>query len=631
MKKQPQRPYINRVSSNLKCADGSDDWNMELGQHTLIVGGNASGKTAVIQATELATTAVADDVVGRLGVRDPALLLSMVRGDKLTAHASISTDSPINWEGGDWNYNYVIERDGSTVKKPEHFATRGTNVPVSVTFPLRAVREALAGASTTARTAFLTWAAASTTDDDVLSYIPTNLHERYRTVTGNIAPNDAPVDRLVKLAKYVAKRARDAAKEVKGAETILAEADSSLPTRPTDQDILKAEAAVAEAQRAFDSVTQPQDPEEAPAPTTSMPANVPHSLEAIRWAMDNGLEQCPTCGSEVGFTHLEVCHDYFARMLDETVDADLVPEPVGNDHVEAYKNQLLAAHQALSTVKAARSRWDGLTSARDKAAGMQSEVDEYKAIKKACDIAIGQLLGDLTTGFCTRVGRYLPSDWTFDIELKDGKRDVFRMGLRDTPDNGTPGYLRCGLSGAEWAAVTTAVAMAASEGLAINEPVIIVPEDRAWDTTTLGYVMRTFSNFNGQVIMASTVRPKGRPPKNWAIIDLDKAQPDKPKGEKEEAEPEVEVVAAPEVEAVPVPPAPENVRRRAVTDDQPVSARGIRMLGGLGFDEAAVNRMSSRAAASIISEGITANMVIILEDGGYEYRSDKLVKLPRAR
>ena len=624
MKKQPQRPYINRVSSNIKCTDGTDDWSMELGQHTLIVGGNASGKTGVIQAVELATTAVADDVVGRLGVRDPALLLYMVRGDKLTA--SCETSRSTGWD-------YSIEREGNTVKKPEHIS-RSLADDASVTFPLRAVKEALAGSSTTARTAFLTWAAASTTDDDVLSYIPTNLHERYRTVTGNIAPNDTPVDRLVKLAKYAGKRARDAAKEVKGAETILAEADSSLPARPTDQDIAKAEAAVAEAQRAFDNVTQPQDPEEVPAPTTGMPANVPHSLEAIRWAMDNGLEQCPTCGSEVGFTHLEVCHDYFARMLDETVDADLVPEPANTVDVDAIKNQLFAAHQALSALMAARSRWDGLTSARDKAAGMQSEVDDYKAIKKACETAIGQLLGDLTSSFCVRVGLYLPVDWTFDIELKDGKRDVFRMGLRDVPDNGTPGYLRCALSGAEWAAVTTAVAMAASEGLPINEPVIIVPEDRAWDTTTLGQVMRAFTNFDGQVIMASTVRPKGRPPKNWTIIDLDKTQPDKPKGEKKE---EVAPVKAADVHyktsatPVPAPPAPETVRRRPADEVKPVTPRGVRMLNGLGFDSDTVARMTAESSADIIKNGITADMVLVRDDGSYEYRSDKLVKLPRAR
>ena len=624
MKKQPQRPYITTVSSNIKCADGVDNWSMELGQHTLVVGGNASGKTAVIQAAELATTGVADDVVGRLGVRDPALLLSMVRGDKLKA--SCETSTMAGWD-------YIIEREGGTVKKPEHSAWSSAREK-SVTFPLRAVKEALAGSSTTARTAFLTWAAASTTDDDVLSYIPTNLHERYRTVAGNIAPNDAPVDRLVKLAKYAAKRARDAAKEVKGAETILAEADSSLPARPTDEDIAQAEAAVAEAQLAFDRLTQPQDPEEASASTTSLPANMPHSLEAIRWAMDNGLEQCPTCGSEVGFTHLEVCHDYFARMLDEAVDADLVPEPVNTVDVDATKNQLFAAHQALSALMADRSRWDGLTSARDKAAGMQSEVDEYKAIKKACETAIGQLLGDLTSTFCVRVGLYLPVDWTFDIELKDGKRDVFRMGLRDTPDNGTPGYLRCALSGAEWAAVTTAVAMAASEGLPADEHAIIVPEDRAWDTTTLGQVMRAFTNFDGQVIMASTVRPKGRPPKNWTIIDLDKTQPDKPEGEKEEEIAPVKAVDAhykTSAAPVPVPPAPENVRRRPANESQPVTARGVRMLNGLGFDDDTVSRMTAESSADIIKNGVTADMVLIQDDGSYEYRSDKLVKLPRAR
>ena len=107
-------PFVNRVTSNLKSPTG-EDWSVELGQKTLILGSNTSRKSAVLQAVELAVSGAADDIVGRYGVRDPGLLLTLAPEDKLHSVASFSDESMDE-------ASFAVERSGARVKKPLHSA-----------------------------------------------------------------------------------------------------------------------------------------------------------------------------------------------------------------------------------------------------------------------------------------------------------------------------------------------------------------------------------------------------------------------------------------------------------------------------------------------------------------------------
>ena len=121
------RPWIKRVNSNIKSPTG-DEWSLELGQHTLLVGSNTSHKSAVIQAVELALTAAADDIVGRSAVKDSALLMSLapygVSALESTATLTDGTAAYFKLEG---------------TKRPEH----DTEVKMGEALPLRQVRKAL--------------------------------------------------------------------------------------------------------------------------------------------------------------------------------------------------------------------------------------------------------------------------------------------------------------------------------------------------------------------------------------------------------------------------------------------------------------------------------------------------------
>ena len=50
---------------------------------------------------------------------------------------------------------------------------------------------------------------------------------------------------------------------------------------------------------------------------------------------------------------------------------------------------------------------------------------------------------------------------------------------------------------------------------------ILTPEERAYDGVTLAAVMRALSDAPGQVIITSPIKPRGRTPKGWLIIEAD--------------------------------------------------------------------------------------------------------------
>jgi hypothetical protein len=207
-----------------------------------------------------------------------------------------------------------------------------------------------------------------------------------------------------------------------------------------------------------------------------------------------------------------------------------------------------------------------------------------------------------------RVNEFLPKGWFFGVQLKDGDKKVFRVGLQD--DN----RLRSALSGVEWATVTAAVGMAIGVSLPHNAPKIIIPEDRAWDAKTLSNVMRGFDNFDGQVIIASTIRPKGRPPKNWTIIDMDQWLEEQIEGQAEEVDAAIEeLTSEPKPTVVVTRPADKGPER-------PVSSQGTSILQGLGFNSEQILRMSPDSAAEIIRNGWTISQVSFDADGRVQGR-----------
>ena len=125
------RPFIETITSNLKSPDG-EPWTAHLSQRTLIVGSNASHKSSILQAAELALTGAVDDIIWRSVVRDVALLITMAPGKVLESKITLSSGAI---------HQFRVEAG----KRPP-----GPNFNNGV-LPIRQVREAVAGSPSSAR------------------------------------------------------------------------------------------------------------------------------------------------------------------------------------------------------------------------------------------------------------------------------------------------------------------------------------------------------------------------------------------------------------------------------------------------------------------------------------------------
>ena len=544
MPKQPTRPYVKHIQSNLKA---KQSWEIELGQKTLIVGSNASHKSSVTQSVELALTGSVDDVVGRSAVRSPGLLLTMVAGDTLDVVATLSNDKVCRYS--------VVEG-----KRPKS-AVYSADI-----LPLRQVREALTGSAATARCAFVKWVAAHVTQKDVLSLLPKELHKRFKQLAD---PEASAIDNLLHVLDFVSKQQRGASKEAKGAQTIVAELESSLTDVP-DMALLEA---LGSQLRQFGATCEIPDVEALDEAIRQARENVAlwqtefgkHALPAaaeqvLYLAEADAMNSCPACSSDVGYHHLFSCLQHYQVALAD--DREGPSYETAKETLGAWKDELaqllesrsqldVADHRAIvekqyQDLVAAKASWDNITIARRRAEALTADAEAFKALKDSCTQAIQQLLDDRLDPFIERVDQYLPANWTFKIQNTD---KVFRVGLKTGS-----GPFRAALSGAEWAAVTTAVAMGACGAMGVERPIVLIPEDRAWDSRTLAAVMRGFGSFDGQVILASTIRPHGRPSGAWTIINLDKA----PLLQEEEPTPAPTLTLVESVEEAPEPePAPE--------------------------------------------------------------------------
>lgn len=656
----PTRPYVEHVYSNLKSPrPNGDAWSVDIGQKTLLVGSNTSHKSAVVQAIELAIAGSADDIIGRSIVSDAALLLTLAPGDELGVTARFN-------DGSTANYN--ARREEGKVKRPQH------DGPGAQSLVHRSVAAALSGSATTARKAFLEWSSGDIDRTDILACLPSELHNKYNDIAQHRGRDLSETKTLIEVLNYANTRAREISKEIKGAELIIESIGDSIDAMPSETDTEKMRFAVAEAREVLDAsiraansgMTQEEKDAElerlaerkeawektALAYKQQKQACLPHlpskgenvdlAIKIVDVAVEHELTQCPVCSSKVGIDHLKRCQSFYRQqvasweqestaLLEKIagIDQSILGADKNLDDVNAQiervqrlavkpkdgralsvndaQSRLEVAMDALGKMEVVRDRWNDLTNAQHRVGSFEDDQRSYHHLRAACESAVGNLLAEQTRNFTDLVQKYLPDTWHFKIELADGEREVFRMGFeRD-------GNLHCALSGAEWATVITAVSMAVTSKLDAVEPAILVPYDRAWDTRTLSAVMRGFLNFDGQVIIASTVRPMGRPPKGWTILDMDEVSREWVEGPKEpEAAPEPEVEAAPKKKSA----------RRKVRNDGGLSviSRGAKKLEERGYSMADILTMTKETATHLIENNVEPHAVTVKSDGGFEIK-----------
>lgn len=191
-------------------------------------------------------------------------------------------------------------------------------------------------------------------------------------------------------------------------------------------------------------------------------------------------------------------------------------------HTEALA---AAYHQGEGRAEAQRQAQALRTAAVAEHALWSGRVDALAAAREA-------LVAKATTAFQERVQAYLPVDRVVRVVRSN---EQLLIGFE------VDGTLHTDLSGAERVLLEVALTCAVC-GLGASdvekkgrgrpkktpqvvgkpsELRVVIPRDVGWTPETLAKAMRAWSKFPGQVILESTVAPKGRTPEGWTIVEIE--------------------------------------------------------------------------------------------------------------
>ena len=541
--------------------------SMTLAPKTLLVGPTGAGKSRVVNTIELATMGYASDIVGRPEVRSGPDLIALAPEDgPLEARVTLSDGR---------SAAFRVERKGpGKTSRPAHASPDG----VRVVFPATDAVAALRGNVEKARTFVLKhsglnidnaaiqerladhgdWYAADFAGEGeqapmlrLLAARTLADNERRRVTKQLSLLADAPQGVAKPRAEEI-----EAAQEAARAAVVRYNEALKIP-ETLDLNALHGEAtgALEALKKQEQRVAQLSAVAETETDTTHEAVKARSALVTLfslvaSYTPEPRNAECILCGSA---THVDPA-DYRQR-AEATANANRAAQAVmqAREHlpreqetmarcqaraeklVHAYREAHAAQTDAAQTDRTARVReaYAAMTAAEghlhalkaqereavnaaamaEKRAKLKGEKIVWEARYTACADLTGDLVHEARAAFVARVQSYLPETDTFDLVLREHGRDVCLFGFR------RDGALHTALSGAEWARLTLALgAVCTPDGGDVLA--ILAPEERAYDGVTLAAMMRGLSEAPGQVILTSTVKPRGRTPKGWTVIEV---------------------------------------------------------------------------------------------------------------
>ena len=553
--------HVAHVQSNVK--GGVDT---PLAPKTLIVGPNGAGKSRVVNTVELALSGYASDIVGRPALKKGADLIALApEGEPLHAQATLSDDRGASYR--------IERRPGGKTARPEH-AKIGD---LEVIYPAPMVVAALRGNLTTARSFVLQHSGLDIHHDTIIERLPSTVRESYEEGVAHVTDTD-PLDVLLGVRKYADAASKTARALVKAGETGEVPAQVTTEEYETAREAVRTTSAAylsareipdpvdlkalyAQASEALTALQNAERDAQALAKVAQQEVDGSADAAKARGALvtlftlvadhtDTPREiECVLCGQAA---HVDPA-DYRRRaqvLADHNGQAQAVmaakaslPQALEQlkqlqATAEAAVHRYRTAHatytadtpvdrntevrRAYAAVTSAETRLRELERVRgaherhqadqERAKEAQRAVTLYTDLSAACADLVDQLVSEGREGFIIKVQQYLPSSDTFDLVLKVHRRDVCLFGFR------RDGELHTALSGAEWARLTMALG-AACIPAKDNVLAILTPEERAYDGVTLAAIMRALSDTPAQVILTSPIKPRGRKPAGWMVIE----------------------------------------------------------------------------------------------------------------
>lgn len=525
------RPYVNEVEFTIQGGG-----KHKLGPKTLIVGPNAIGKSSITRAIELAGSGSASDIAGRAEVSLDADLAALGgSGSVASATATLSTDLTSEW----------------TLAKGKKAKRSGPEI----LFPVRELRNAIVGKSVENVRKFFLSNAVTIGWDDVLREIPEQFHDKlapYKLKTG--------ADSLLAAIEGMRRRVLDMNREAKTLRENAKLQATGLAPEASQAEIARAKAGEMSgaarhlSRRAFDldqrighARTDAQKARadldaalarlEALPPGVTLPAVVEQAMNVGEWIVANKREVCPICNGDTTLVadRVKSARAKIQATLDAMNERAAAEEALAHarraDEFAASTLRSLTEERAtipseirpmenppegsqdLEGIVRVSERWAAIRQAEGRALDLEADAANVAKIGEACSTALERLLTRSIGAFEQRVQRYLPKSMEFGIELRDGDREVCRVGLRG------PSGIRMALCGAEWATMTAALSAALVENEPADKTAVINVEDRDFDPNTLADVMAAFSKIDAQVIITGTKLPLNEVD-GWTVIYL---------------------------------------------------------------------------------------------------------------
>jgi hypothetical protein len=526
--------YIKHVSSTIK--GGLD---VELGPKTLIVGPSKSGKTSIPQAVELALTSAVSDIAGRDTVADAGLLGTLAEGNRPQATVTFSEGSIATYRGKrSWSVPSFVQSDR--------------------VLPLRSLREAVTGSAERAQK-FLLNALGTVSQAVIEENIPEGLLPQFRIVYGGS---------LTTAKEDAARRARGAKQEIEHAQQLVDTMGIGAPIEQIDDtnydekrtqlfSELSKYQTLAEQARAYAWVVEHQKRHQAivdevtkleqelaqvpPIENTFMKRKPRLDALLVVGEMNTSGPNCMACGipsnPEIRQEKLVRLKAYIQQQYaqqTEAVQRDTYRRNTAN-RIQTLQNELRTNPQNLPAQppiseqearqretqirgflaeleeKSSKSKASAVISqqakkAHDTIAQLEQLHERWKLLADVLASLVQTLVDQQKQAFIDKVQSFLPKDTTFGLVL-----DPFRFGFVKN------GQLHVALSGAEWVTALCAIGSALVEKDTFS---VIIPEERAFDSTTLMETMRALTSSPSQIILTSVVDPD-EVPTGWTIIRTD--------------------------------------------------------------------------------------------------------------
>src|SRR3989304_1823805 len=468
------RPTVDKVESSIKGGGKA-----KRGRKTLVLGANGLGKSAIVNAVELAGTGKASDVAGRSVLAKDAdlFMLAPPGADHVSAPAHPLT-TPLEKARAEVRTCNASAKTLRSLSPPSQPPPNPQEI--SALEAIVSAWQARKGADSTSESAVAILKEALETRRGQIS----SLEGRSSKLEGQLAQLPKPQGNLDVLRSAIVV-----------VETIAAGHFARCPIceGKVDLEAMKTKCATGKAKIAQLSELADKRLE------------LVRTQDAILSELRMARRGADTLATE------------FAR-AEKAVKKDDSPVPAMS---------LDAAQAQLRSLAILKAGWDGSQRAEERALAAESDAHEWSQLADALSKALGVLVEKACAGFVKKVQRYLPREDLFGVELLDGEREILRVGLMRLA--GDHMVLHAALSGAEWARVTAALALAVAP---TSGACVVCPEERAFDPDTLSSVLAAFGaalddvmgrGDGPQVIVTSPNPPREVPP-GWTVIPPGKGE-----------------------------------------------------------------------------------------------------------